>query len=311
MNQDDTQNPFSTRPKEAPKKVKPVGGAMGFFDGETESEDPLGSTSHTIFDSLKNAPFNLVDSSHPAEKTDIEQASFMGSIDFVKSNRVAQETQRINELQAEIADGGNQVIVEKKAAQTTYQPQIFTSSRFNLSEISRIKDYIKFGEFFSIIGGEGRFGFKAIKSLFVENILQPKKNPKLEARQKMTPDQLKEEDKKQVQKRNKASFFSQLRQIMRGSSGMERVLNNKRQNINMQVGFNAAFEGSIDEKTGGMRIDLQILADKKNSEMQASELKAKKQQQIAAVSGGGKNLRTHLGAQEGQSMVANAVLTAG
>lgn len=304
MNQDNTQ----------PKKVKPVGGALGFFDGETEAETPLGSNStDTFYESFKNAPFNLSDSSRPAEafpQTAEIRSNFMGSIDFTESNRIAQETQRVNELQAEIANGGGQITFEEAEVESNDFVQALEDSKFDLSEITRIKDYVKFGEFFSIIAGEGKFGFKAIKSLFVENILPSKRNPKLEARQKMTPDQLKEENQKHAKNRNKASFFAKLKGIG-GNLNMKRTLDSRRQNINIQVGLNADFAGSINEQTGEARMDLQILADKKNSEMKASELKAKKQQQMAAVSGGGKNLRTHLGAQEGQSMVANAIATAG
>lgn len=305
-------DPFNTKPQETPKKVKTVGGTMGFYDGETESETPLGSNTvpDTFYEVFKDAPFNLFDPSHPETETSSSeiQPTFLGHIDFEDHNRVAQEAQRVNELRTEIADSSIQIIIEEKV-EATIKPQISEQNKFDLSEVGKLKEYIKFGEFFKIVGGESMFGFQAIKSLIIENILPPKKNPKAEAIQNMTPEQYEQEKKKQSIYRNKKGFFAQLRSFG-GNLGIRRALENKGQNINSTVGLNTAFEGSIDKQTGEVRIDLQILAEKKNSEMNENELKAKKQQQMAAVTGS-KSLRTHMGAQEGQSIVANAVATAG
>lgn len=325
MNQDDTKSPFSTKPQEAPKKVGPVGGMMGFFDGETESETPLGSNSQdSFYEVLKNAPFNLSDPSRPPEtvaQTAETKISFMGSIDFAESNRGAEETKRLNELKVEIEQSDSGIAAEEKHIETEeatnavwekQTPQRPENEGFGLGEMTRLKDYIKFGEFFSIIGGEGKFGFKTIKRLIVENILPPKKNPKAEALQNMSPEKQREEQKKQRIKRAQATFYSRLRDITRSvGADTARVLRGRREGVNKQVGISESFSGSVNEISGEVRMDLQVLAERKNSEMKAAEIKAKKQQQIAAVTRGGKNLRTHLGAQEGQSMVANAVLTAG
>lgn len=93
------------------------------------------------------------------------------------------------------------------------------------------------------------------------------------------------------------------------SIGENLILRLQRNDINSRIKMgNQSFEGVMND-SGQLRVDVQIAAERANSEMSKEEIKKKKQIQMAAVSG--KSLRFNLNAQEGNSQVANQIMGAG
>lgn len=328
-NQSSTLDPFSTKPKEAPKN-RPIGGAMGYFDGETESEQPLDTkptAPESFYEAFKEAPFQLLDPSGGFEsKPEFDmQAGIQGTIDFNEYNRKTGEEARIIELQTSFTQKVEHEIPATTTGAESIPEQLeengvdtFTPPAEFLPRSRTIFEALDFKEFFAISRNlitKKTFtkdtGKAAIEGAVIENLkaifgFGEKKRPT-----EKDPKKIEAERKKQLQNRNKGTFFANLRDITRGiNSDVKRMLDGKRKGLNQTIGVSSAYEGSLDQRTGEVRIDLEILAEKKNSEMKETELKAKKEAQMAAVAGK-KDLKMHLGAQEGNSMVANQIMTAG
>jgi Holliday junction resolvasome RuvABC DNA-binding subunit len=123
----------------------------------------------------------------------------------------------------------------------------------------------------------GKLVSKSIIDLFKDYIFFSTKKEK-----KKAPAQLEKEAK---QNANKRSFFDSLRQLGGKSKLYEARLKENAEQVSRKLGGNLSYEGTIQESME-VRIDIESLMDKKNSELNASELSAKRARAVQAASGG-------------------------
>lgn len=123
----------------------------------------------------------------------------------------------------------------------------------------------------------GKLVSKSIIDLFKDYIFFSTKKEK-----KKDPAQLEKEAK---QNANKRSFFDSLRQLGGKNKLYEVRLKESAEHVSRKLGGNLSYEGTIQESME-VRIDIESLMDKKNSELNASELSAKRARAVQAASGG-------------------------
>lgn len=116
---------------------------------------------------------------------------------------------------------------------------------------------------------------------------------------------------KAEKKRNKFSFIENLRSILRSPSKEQVIfIQEKKERLNLLINKeNLSYSGHM-SVAGEETEYAKTLAEKTNSELTEKENQAKKEASIAAARGKRSNL-LNLDAQEGNSMVANQIMTAG
>lgn len=101
---------------------------------------------------------------------------------------------------------------------------------------------------------------------------------KKEKNEQKNPEELKKEA-------NKKSFYQSLKQFVGLGSERKLKLRKEAENINAKLGGNLSFEGVVSESMD-IRVDIETLLNKKNSEMNERELQAKRARAIAMASKG-------------------------
>lgn len=109
---------------------------------------------------------------------------------------------------------------------------------------------------------------------------------------KRDPKKIEEEAKKN---RNDQSFFEALKRIGKSLSYESKQRDGAEQ-VNRKLGGNLSYQGYVTE-TLEVRVDVETLLNKKNSEMSENELRAKRARAIQAASGG-KKVRGQMAQQE-------------
>lgn len=120
----------------------------------------------------------------------------------------------------------------------------------------------------------GKFVSKSVWDLFKDYVFFSGKEKKKD------PRTVEEEVKKN---RNKQSFLDSLRGIGKSKS-FEAKLRDSAEQVSRKLGGNLSYEGSVTE-TLEVRIDVETLLNKKNSELSENELRAKRARAIQAASG--------------------------
>lgn len=109
-------------------------------------------------------------------------------------------------------------------------------------------------------------------------------------------------------------FFEHYRRFIQNvNSDFQVILGRKREDVNRKLKMNLSFEGTVDN-SGRARVDVEAQLDRINSELKEKELKKKREtilMQTKKVAKKSNPLAKNLNAQEGQSLVANQITTAG
>lgn len=153
----------------------------------------------------------------------------------------------------------------------------------NSLKSSSILDYVDFGLFFTesakFIGRLVSAFRSDLWELFSSNVLghgQKKAAPD-------TTEAKKEEEKRKKEGekiKNKTNFFRSLN-TARNSLENRVMLHGKREDTNKKIkSGNVSYEGTVDD-SGKVRIDVEILIDKANSQLAAEQLKAKREKMLA------------------------------
>lgn len=120
----------------------------------------------------------------------------------------------------------------------------------------------------------------ALKDLFINYIFIGMGKPK----EQKTPEQ---KEKEAIQKTNKKGFFDSLKGFSNFFLSIDRktALNRQREDINKKVGpTNLSFE-EILSNSGQVRVDIQTELDRKNSELEANQVKQKREKQLSFING--------------------------
>lgn len=261
------------------KPVKPVGGSWEDIEYEAE-EKPLSSFDDDYWRVLRSegeVVFNLKD-----------------SIVFNQKQEAVEVVEKIEEFIEE-------TYVEQPTVETTpYQPFIKTETH-----LKQATSLVNFPEFFKTASREVKTAFSWLGELWTNYFMA--KNTK---EKPQDPEKLEAEKEKALKKKNKLGFIQDLKSM---GAGMrvehQNLLSKKAEDLNKLINQeNLSYKGHLNA-SGQETEYARTLAERKNSELSEKEMKAKKEASIAQVSK--KTNLLNLNAQEGNSMVANQIMTAG
>lgn len=299
-------NPTIPKPATDPKRVNPVGGNIGDFGFETDSQRSGQAPADYVspfFESIRNAPVtiispegNLVDAAAPSDlgQTLAEKAiTPIGTVNFSEYNKKIEEQTKILKIAEEFGDKGSEEFFAPVKEIKQDIPATTGSAEQAPDEnivAASIKELVDFKFFFShtkkMVTTGWSLLFGGLKSTF-KSIFG------IEGKKKPAPKDQKEADKmakKQKQNRAKRIFFDSLRSMAGLITGADkrRMVRQSLMDTNPTIKMgNTLYEGVLE----GSGLNVYAQTEKEKALAEAERKKKQKEAQMSiAQSKGGKGV---------------------